>query len=173
MLNIGVPVEETTVICPGCGVRLLSTNTDLEDQLNASRACRDLYHNLTYYTLSLGDFYFIHQLAVDAYTAQHFGENVKAIGITFALVGLYLVNERGYTGRQVQRAHMALTKKSKDWPSFASRLGKATLTVQDVVQAPDEKKQEMLKRWHASVWEIWKSEQGTIAALLKKHLDIA
>jgi hypothetical protein len=115
----------------------------------------------------LGDSYFIHQLAVDAYGAQHYGPQVKPIGITFALVGLYLVNERGYTGWQVQRVHMALAKKSKVWRDLTAPKEKAALTVHDVIQAPDERKREMIKKWHASVWGIWKSEKETIARLLK------
>ena len=161
------------VTCPGCGVQLQSKSSALDDGANASQACRDLYNTLAYYTLSLGDSYFIHQLAVDAYGAQHYGPQVKPISITFALVGLYLVKERGYTGRQVQRVHMALAKKSKVWPDWAAPKEKAALTVLDVIQVPDERKQEMIKKWHASVWDMWKSEKETIAALLKTHLDLA
>lgn len=160
------------VTCPGCGAQLYSESHELDDRANASQACRDLYHTLSYYTLSLGDFYFIHQLAVDAYAAQHYGPRVKPIGITFALVGLYLVNERDYTGRQVQRVHMALAKKSKVWPSFRAPKEKAALTVQDVVRVPDEQKQEMIKKWHVSVWDVWNSESELIAHLLKTHLEI-
>ncbi len=163
---------KTIVTCPGCGIQLESANSELDDKVNASRACRDLYHLLTYYTTSLGDFYFIHQLAVDAYLAQHHRQQVKPIGITFALVGLYLVNERGYTGKQVQRVHMALANKNKVWPQFSVPKLRAALTVKDVVEAPDEEKQVMIKRWHASVWDIWKSERGTIAGLLKQYLEI-
>jgi hypothetical protein len=161
------------VTCPGGGVQLQSESQELDDRANASQACRDLYHTLSYYTISLGDFNFIHQLAVDAYGAQHYGPQVKPIGITFALVGLYLVNEGGYTGRQVQRIHMALAKKSKVWPTFTAPKQRAALTVQDVVEVPDEQKQALIKKWHTSVWDIWKSERETIAHLLKTHLDIA
>ncbi len=160
------------MICPGCGAELDSEIDRLDEKLNASEACRELFNTLTYYTLAQRDSYFIHQLAVDAYAAQHYGNQVKPIGITFALVGLYLVCERGYTGRQVQRVHMALAKKSKTWPQFSAPTKKAGLTVKDVVQVPDAEKQEGLKKWHASVWDIWKSEELTVARLLEKHLGI-
>lgn len=56
--------------------------------------------------LSHGDAFFIHQVAVDAYAAQHAGPASKTITIAFALIGLCLLLERGYTGKAVQRAHM-------------------------------------------------------------------
>lgn len=63
--------------------------------------------------------FFHHQLCVDAYGAQHSGGSVRPITAVFALVGLYLAVERGFTGRQVQIAHMKLVKKAgkrTDWP---------------------------------------------------------
>ncbi len=160
------------VTCPGCRVQLRSESNERDDRANASQACRDHYNTLSYYTISLGDFYFIHQIAVDAYGAQHHRDRVKPIGITFAFVGLYSVNERGYTGRHVQRVHMALAKKSKVWPAFTAPKEKAALTVQNVVRVPDEQKQDMIRKWHASVWDIWKAEKENNARLLKTHLDI-
>ena len=57
--------------------------------------------------LSHGDAFFIHQVAVDAYAAQHAGPASKTITIAFALIGLCLLLERGYTGKAVQRAQCA------------------------------------------------------------------
>jgi hypothetical protein len=65
---------------------------------------QDAYDQVRYYTLSLGDPAFIHQHVVDAFIAQHADENTKPIAITFALVGLYLHVEKGFSGQQVQRA---------------------------------------------------------------------
>ena len=48
------------------------------------------YHELCYYTLTLGDPAFIHQHVVDAFAAQQADEQTKPIKVTFALVGLYL-----------------------------------------------------------------------------------
>jgi hypothetical protein len=67
-------------------------------------ACNELQG----YTLMLRDEAFIHQNVVDAWMAQHANETTKPIGLTFALIGLYLHIERGFSGRQVQRAHMTL-----------------------------------------------------------------
>src|SRR5437016_1213716 len=101
-------MSETMVICPGCGLALLSAETAMDTSYNASWACRELCGELTSYTLTLGDAEFIHQYAVDTYCAQHVGASVKPIAIVFSLIGLYLALEHNYTGRQVQKAHMLL-----------------------------------------------------------------
>lgn len=63
---------------------------------------QQMYNQLAFYTLSHPDkIFFIHQLVVDAYTAQHADAQTKPIAITFALAGLYLVVEKNYTGKQV------------------------------------------------------------------------
>src|SRR5438874_13793261 len=103
-------------VCPGCGLALLSPDGAMDERYNATWACRELLGELTAYTLLLRDPGFIHQLAVDAYLAQHVGPHVKPIGISFALITLHLMFERGYTGKQVQHAHMQLAKRSKTWP---------------------------------------------------------
>lgn len=69
------------------------------------------YHELQCYTLAHGDVEFIHQHVVDVWAAQHADETTKPIGLAFALVGLYLHVERGVSGRQVQRVHMALARR--------------------------------------------------------------
>lgn len=59
----------------------------------------DAYNELQCYTLGQGDLAFIHQHVVDSWTAQHADEQTKPISLTFALVGLYLHVEKGFSGR--------------------------------------------------------------------------
>lgn len=77
------------------------------------------FYELSYYTLAHPDLSFIQQHVVDAFAAQTASDDTKRIEITFALIGLYLYLERGYTGKQVQLAHMSLAKRNKEWPKFA------------------------------------------------------
>lgn len=79
---------------------------------------KDMYHQLSFYTLPHVGPSFIHQHIVDAYAARHAADNPKAITTAFALVGLYLAVEKSYSGNQVQRAHMQLARKRKEWPRF-------------------------------------------------------
>ena len=77
---------------------------------------------------------FIHQLVVDSYAAQHSGPKVKPISTVFALIGLYLTFEHGYTGKEVQRAHMEIAKTRRLWPRFNPPPEKGKLTVRDALQ---------------------------------------
>jgi hypothetical protein len=163
-------VPELTSVCPGCGVKLVTDKLDLAPGFNSSLACLELYYNLTVFTLSLQDREFIHQIAVDAYAAQHFGPKMKPVTITFALIGLYLVFERGYTGREAQLAHIKLGKTRREWPRFDVPLQKALLTVQDVLNSGEENYREFIIKWGKSVWEIWGEEDGKIAGLVNKYL---
>jgi hypothetical protein len=150
---------------------MLSDNAGLDDQYNASPACRTLYDELSAYTLSLLDPDFIHQYIVDAYAASHSGSLVKPIRTAFALVGLYLAVERGYTGRQVQKAHMVLANRQKNWPRFNPPLLKPRLTVLDVLGSPPGvARNEKIRDWMRSVWEIWEEDHQRVRQLLQNYL---
>jgi hypothetical protein len=127
--------------------------------------CSNALSELSAYTLTRLDPGFIHQHVVDAYGAQHAGfqgrvrERISQsnIGIAFSLLGLYLTVEKGYTGREVQRAHMALGRWRKQYPHPEHIPERAALTVLDVIkEQPGAARDEKLKRWAEAVWESWK-----------------
>lgn len=80
---------------------------------------QDAYDELCSYTLTHGDPTFIHQHVVDAIGAQRATSDTKPVRLTFSLVGLLLHVEWKWTGREVQRAHMRLAARRRDWPRFA------------------------------------------------------
>ncbi|HKS68801.1 MAG TPA: DUF5946 family protein [Ktedonobacterales bacterium] len=161
-------------VCPGCGARLpISADAHPDARYNASVECWQLYGELTAYTVTCGDWEgdgeFIHQLAVDVYGAQHVGETPRPIGPAFALIGLYLTCERGYTGRQVQHLHTLLANRSKTWPRFTPPLYAGALTVADVMRAPEgEARDARLRKWGHSVWEAWEPEHERVRALFER-----
>ena len=135
--------------------------------LPAGTTCRDLFHEVSYYTLAHPDPVFLHQYAVDAYAAQHAAENKKSIATTAGLIGLYLFVVRGYTGTEVQRAHVKLGSTMKQWPRFAPPAERAALTVADVsAAAPGAERDERIRAWARAVWDIWKGERRKIETLL-------
>ena len=103
------------------------------DRLNASGECLQVFSDLQCYTVAKQDPAFIHQHAVDAYEAQHAGGATRNITVAFGLIGLYLALEKGYTGRQVQLAHMSIAKTRKNWPRLEPPDQPAFLTVMDVL----------------------------------------
>jgi len=149
--------------CPGCLLRLPDRHFDPDDGFNASGECRQLYYEITYYTLPKNDPSFIHQYVVDAYAAQHSGVSTRTITTVFALIGRYLAKEKGYTGKQVQQAHMKIARVRKDWPRLEPPAQPAKLTVMDVLLAEtDEKKDKMIRMWSASVWASWEHQHAWI-----------
>ena len=147
-------VSNTTSICPGCGVNLPSQGFAVSEKYNASGECQKMYEQLLYYTLSKRDAYFIHQLVVDTYAAQHSTDSAPKIRTAFALIGLYLVNEQGFNGRQVQLTHMRLPK--FQWPSFKAPADTGKITIKDVINSPPgDERDNMIKIWSNSVWQSW------------------
>lgn len=146
----------TMTRCPGCGVELPDRGIDPPDTFNASGECWHAFSDLSCYTVAKQDPEFIHQHAVDAYEAQHAGGNARPITAAFGLIGLYLALEQGFSGREVQRAHMRIAKLRKDWPRLEPPEERAALTVVDVLAAePGPERDAVLMRWAAAVWAGW------------------
>jgi hypothetical protein len=163
--------QERMIECPGCLLRLPDRYLNPDDRFNASGECRELYYEITYYTLSKNDASFIHQHVVDAYAAQHAGGRTRTITTVFALIGLYLATEKGYTGKQVQQAHMKIAEVRKDWPRLEPPAQPAKLTVMDVLLADtDEKKDAMIRMWSESVWETWEHQHVWIRDTTRRML---
>jgi hypothetical protein len=135
---------------------------------------KNLFYELTYYTLAHPDqIYFIHQHAVDAYTAQQADEHTKPIGITFALAGLYLFLEKDYTGRQVQKAHVEMSRHKQAWPAFKLPNRRGEITPQLVLASPSGSERDaMIKTWCASVWEAYSEDHHLVATLVDSILKL-
>ncbi len=132
---------------------------------------QDAYNELLAWTLNFRDAGFIHQHVVDAWAAQHADETTKPIGIVFALVGLYLHLEKGFSGREVQRAHMQLAQPfgrgpgRKDWPRFLFPANQGRVRVSDVIATPEHERAQAIERWCRSVWDAWKESHRAVAKL--------
>lgn len=138
---------------------------------------QQLFDELSCYTLAHPSPGFLHQLAVDAHTAQTATEASRTIAIFFALMGLYLVVEKGWTGRQVQLAHMRLAPRKSQLPRPALPQNRGEITVADVLLAsPGEARDRAVHAWCESVWKAFCAHEPTtrpiVAAFLKSALDI-
>ena len=128
------------------------------------------YNELAAYTLAHGDPAFIHQHVVDAFAAQHASDDSKPIGVAFALIGLYLHVERGFSGRQVQLVHMELSRRGKHWPSFPLPRERGAITAFAVISAPPgPDRDQAIDAWCASVWNAFHDSRQAVADLLKQH----
>ena len=134
---------------------------------------QDPHDELVFYTLAHPSPSFIHQHVVDADAVQRADENAKPIGIVFGLIGLYLHVEKNFTGRQVQKAHMQLGRRRKQWfrPELPENRG--AIFIADVLAAaPGPQRDAMIHNWCVSVWEACKAVRPHIAELAKNELGI-
>jgi hypothetical protein len=130
----------------------------------------DAYDQLQAYTLGHGDPAFIHQHVVDAGAAQRADAQTKPIGLTFALVGLCLHVEHGFTGRQVQKVHQQLARHKRAWPSFSIPASRGTMTAADVMAVPaGPLRDRAICAWCASVWDAYRDQHAAIKMLLREH----
>jgi len=131
------------------------------------------YDQLCAYTLSLHDDFFLHQLVVDAQTAQTATEATKPIALVFALLGLYLSVEKNITGRQIQRFHMQLANLDVRWTLPALPANRGSLTAADVMAAaPGDARNRAIRAWCASVWTAHAPAREQIVEIAARHLDM-
>ena len=129
----------------------------------------EAHHELQCYTLAHGDPKFIHQHLVDAWTAQRADQQTKPIAITFALVGLYLHLERGFSGSQVQRAHIALARHKEMWPLLILPRERGSMTARQVLAVPPgTQRDHAIDAWCAAVWDAFRESRQTVADLLQR-----
>jgi hypothetical protein len=138
--------------------------------LTPTGAEQDALDALAAYTLTHGDLAFIHQHVVDASAAQHATTETTPIAIAFALIGLYLHVERGLSGRQVQRAHIMLAKRSRHWPTFPLPERRGAMTAIDVLSAPaGPERDRAIDAWCASVWDAYRDVAPAVVMLAREH----
>ncbi len=127
------------------------------------------YDELCCYSLAHEDAQFIHQHVVDAFGAQDAKPDDKPIRYVFSLVGLYLHVEKGFTGREVQLAHMKLAQKKQAWPTLELPPNRGTITAATVLSAPLEERDAIIHQWCRSVWEACSMNRERIRKLLETH----
>ena len=128
------------------------------------------YHELCAYTLAHRDPRFVHQHVVDAAAAQEADERTKPITLTFALAGLYLHVERGFTGRQVQRVHTLLAARGRTWPRCPLPEHRGALGAADVLAAPaGAERDAAIDAWCRAVWDAYAGCRPTLVDLLRRY----
>jgi hypothetical protein len=159
-----------TTTCPGCRVELPSSGLPAEPRRNASAECWLLYGEVTGFELQHAALGRLRQLGVDAYGAQHAGDDGRAIRVPYSLVGLYLALERGRSGVEVRDAHRRMGRPAASWPAFRRPADMGSITVLQVAVAgvragSVEGHADMVLRWARSVWQAWSTEHAAAAAL--------
>lgn len=133
---------------------------------------QEQYHELAFYTLSHKSNDFIHQNIVDAFTAQVADEKTKPIAIVYALAGLYLHILKNYTGKQVQMAHVAMSKGTKVFEKINLPENRGNITIKEVLEtSPGLERDKMIHQWCISVWDAYSSEQHKVIDITNNLLQ--
>ena len=129
---------------------------------------RSAYDEVYAYTMGRPEF--ILQHVVDAYAAQTASRNSKPIGVVFALVGLYLHVEKDFSGRQVQKVHMALGRRKRAWPSVDLPTDRGAMTVADVLaSSAGPERDKAIDTWCGCVWTAFGASRQIIVNLLQEY----
>lgn len=133
---------------------------------------QEAYDELCCYTLTHGDPRFIHQHVVDAFTAQNADQNTKRIGLTFALIGLYLHVEKQFSGKEVQRVHMLLAQRKRDWPAFPLPEDRGSISEDEVLACPaGPERDQAIDDWCRSVWTAFSDSYPLVRKLVSEYLQ--
>lgn len=133
----------------------------------------ELFHQLSFYSLGLADEAFTHQHVVDAWAAQSADANTKPIKITFALVGLYLHLEKGFSGRAVQLAHIAMARRKRSWPTFTLPKNRGEISIHHVLAAAEgAERNARIHAWAVSVWGAFIENKPLVELLLDEYPEI-
>jgi hypothetical protein len=119
---------------------------------------------------SMGRPGFILQHVVDAFAVQTATSATKRIAVVFGLVGLYLHVERRFSGREVQKVHMKVARKKREWPEILLPDERGSVTILDVLAAPEgTERDRAIEEWCSSVWLAFASNRETIVSLLREY----
>ena len=122
------------------------------------------------YAYTMGRPGFILQHVVDAFAVQTANNASKPISVVFGLVGLYLRVEKQFSGRQVQRVHMELGRRKRDWPRVYLHEDRGAMTVVDVLAASaGPQRDKAIDDWCRSVWSAFGSNHQIVIALLSDY----
>ncbi|MFI7610257.1 DUF5946 family protein [Nonomuraea terrae] len=160
-------------VCPGCRLELPDERrTSNETRYNASPECLRLSGEVAAFNHAHPARLAIwHQTCVDAYGAQHVSAGTKPIAVAFALNGLYLVFERGFTGLQARNAHGYLANTVPSWPRFTPPDNVGKVTVFDVTMASSVGEHiDLVQTWGRSVWAAWSHVHNEIATMTDAQL---
>ncbi|MGC2639637.1 MAG: DUF5946 family protein [Acidobacteriaceae bacterium] len=137
------------------------------------RTERELFDELSFYTLAQPRPPFIHQIAIDTFTLQHADAATKPMALVFALIGLYLHVEKGFTGLAVQQAHMRMARKRKSWRLLPLPASGGAIRVADVLAArAGPERDEQIEAWCRAEWAAWRDNRAAIAEIAARELGV-
>ena len=147
--------------CPGCGVVLPSKPMDAPPIVDASHECAAVHAEVLGFEFQHPVMLRYQQLTIDTYGAQHAGGATPPIRVAYALAGLWLAIEHGFSGEEVRAVHRRMGHPTGSWPAFdAPPPDRDWMTVVDVAEVGVRQHSESgharaAQRWAEEVWAAW------------------
>ena len=153
------------IACLGCGARVPDVEGPTHRYLGASPGCWAVFGEVL--AREYSDFRYgrAHQLAVDAYAAQHPGEpspqTIQSVAVH--LLSLYWILERGRSASEAARGRQRVAVRKSDFVWLAPPSSPGEITVVDVqAAASPEAHLERAHDWARSVWDAWSEHHETV-----------
>jgi len=159
----------STTECTGCGLVLPVEAGAPTIPMNASAECAAVYAEVSGFEFQHPVMLRYHQLSVDAYGAQHAGRPTTPIRLGYALAGLWLALEHGFSGDEVRVIHHSMGHAEEWWPAFEPPAGRARITVHDVAEqgvriGSSTGHATATRAWAEDVWGTWTEQRPQVGA---------
>lgn len=152
------------VRCPGCGLAGPDEAGPTHPYMRASPCCWRIYGEVLAREYNDPAYMAVHQLTVDAYAAQHPGEDDRraAQSVWVHLTSLYLQLELSLPPHKARETMKKLAA-SKDFRRLDRPVSPQWMRTDDVHGAADAAEHRLLvKRWARSVWDAWHGSHAVI-----------
>jgi hypothetical protein len=142
------------------------------DYIGAIPECWQIYTEILSKEFSDPEYFKVHRITVDAYCAQHIGNQDDRRARQSAnvhLIALYLTFEKKVTGEEVLKFLQKATKIKRDWPSLLQRSHPQWLTINDIIKAKDAPAHcDRVRRWGQCVWDAYDDCHNDLIKLYKQ-----
>lgn len=145
--------------CFGCLAEFSTFSDERHPYIGASGACWEMYGHILAKEFGDPAYFKVHRTTVDAYGAQHIGDQSDRRARQSAwvhLIALYLSFEKKMPKAQVVDFLKKATATKKDWPPQVQIQAPQWLTVHDVTNADSPESHALLvTQWGQSVWDAY------------------
>ena len=153
--------------CPSCGVTAEDSGDPAPEEHVASAACWAVYGQVLARSYTDPAYRAVHQIAVDAYTAQHAGgtsrREVQAVAL--CLMTLCLFVEDGVDPAMGPALHKRMVAHRPEFSWLAPPRQNHLMTVGDVLTASDADQHcRLVREWGRQVWQAWAPHHATVRA---------
>lgn len=160
--------------CPGClaQFQIEKTIEMPHPYIGASGACWDLFGHILAKEYSDSDYFAVHRVTVDAYGAQHIGDQSDRRArqsATVHLIALFLSLDMKVPPEEVLVFIKKATVIKRDWPPQIQRQNPKWLTVQDVIKADSaDTHAQFVREWGKSIIEAYADCRDKMIKLYEK-----